>query len=95
LAKEETVLRGVINELTETGRCYGMEMNGKKTKVMRFSRQLSPVKCTVDQKQLENVEYCKYLDSIITDDERRKYEIKSGIVAVMVKVSWLVGESFG
>jgi hypothetical protein len=25
--KEETVLQGMINKLTETGRCYGMEMN--------------------------------------------------------------------
>jgi hypothetical protein len=27
LAKEETVLQGMIERLTETGRCLGMEMN--------------------------------------------------------------------
>ena len=36
LAKEETVLQGMIDRLTEIGRCYGMEMNMEKTKVMRI-----------------------------------------------------------
>ena len=27
MAKEETVLQGMIDKLIETGRCYGMEMN--------------------------------------------------------------------
>jgi hypothetical protein len=30
LAKEKMVLQGMIDRLTETGRCYGMEMNMKK-----------------------------------------------------------------
>jgi hypothetical protein len=30
LAKEETVLQGMIDTLTEIGRCYGMEMNVEK-----------------------------------------------------------------
>ena len=34
-----------------------MEMNVEKTKVMRISRQPSPVTIMIDQKQLENVEY--------------------------------------
>jgi predicted nucleotidyltransferase len=41
LAKEETVLQGMIDRLTEIGRCYGMEMNVEKTKVRRISRQPS------------------------------------------------------
>jgi hypothetical protein len=33
MAKEETVLQGMIDELIEIGRCYGMEMNvGKRNK---------------------------------------------------------------
>ena len=32
MAKEEMVLRGMIDKLIETGRYYGMEMNVKKTK---------------------------------------------------------------
>jgi hypothetical protein len=30
LAKEETALQGMIDSLTETGRCYGVEMNVEK-----------------------------------------------------------------
>ena len=34
LAKEETVLQGMTDSLTETGRCYGIEMNvGDKKKI--------------------------------------------------------------
>jgi hypothetical protein len=43
LAKEETVLQDMTDNLTEIGRCYGMEMNVEKTKVMRISRQPFPV----------------------------------------------------
>jgi len=41
MAKEETVLQGIIDKLIEIGRCYGMEINVEKTKVMRISKQLS------------------------------------------------------
>ena len=43
MAKEETVLQGIIDKLIEIGRCYGMEMNVEKTNLMRISRQQSPV----------------------------------------------------
>jgi len=59
MAKEETVLQGMIDKLIEIGRCYGMEMNVEKTKVMRISKQPSPVTIMMDQKQLENVECFK------------------------------------
>jgi len=42
MAKEETVLQGMIDKLIQTGRYYGMEMNVEKTKAMRISRQPSP-----------------------------------------------------
>ena len=32
MGKEETVLQGMIDKLTEIGRCYGMEMNVEKNK---------------------------------------------------------------
>ena len=76
MAKEETVLQGMINKLIEIGRCYGTEMKVEKTKVMRISRQPSPVTIMIDQKQLENVEY---LGSMITNDGRCTREIKSRI----------------
>jgi hypothetical protein len=70
LAKEEIVLQEVNNKLTEIGRCYGMEMNVGKTKVMRTSRQPFPVKLMIDQKQLENVLSFKYFGSMLTNDGR-------------------------
>jgi hypothetical protein len=51
----------------------------KKTKVMRISRQPSPVKIMIDQKQLENVDFFKYLGSILTNDGRCTCEIKCRI----------------
>jgi len=38
------VLQDMIDNLTETGRFYGMNTNMKKTKVIRVSRQPFPVK---------------------------------------------------
>ena len=48
MVKEETVLQGMIDKLIEAGRYYGIEMNVEKTKVMRISRQPSPVTITID-----------------------------------------------
>jgi hypothetical protein len=36
LAKKEKVLQDMIDKLIEIGRCYGMEMNVEKTKVMKI-----------------------------------------------------------
>ena len=79
MAKEETVLQGMIDKLIETGICYGMEMNVGGKKIMRISRQPSPVTIMIDQKQLENVECFKYLGSMLTNDGRCTCEIKSRI----------------
>ena len=46
---------------------------------MRILRQPFPVKIMVDQKQLENVEYLKYLGSILTNDGRCTCKIKCRI----------------
>jgi hypothetical protein len=80
LAKEETVLQGMIDRLIEIGRCYGME----KTKVMRISRQLFPTQIMIDQNQLQNVEYFNNLGSTITNDARCTHEIKSRIAMANV-----------
>ena len=37
-AREEKVLPGMVDRLSEIGRRHGMEMNVEKTKVMRISR---------------------------------------------------------
>ena len=49
MAKEERVLQGMIDKLIETSRYYAMEINSEKTKVMRISRQPSPITITIDQ----------------------------------------------
>jgi len=43
-------------------------MNEGKIKVMRISRQPSPIEIMIDQRQPENVNCFSYLDSVITDD---------------------------
>jgi hypothetical protein len=79
MAREENVLQDMVDRLIEIGRCCRMEMSMEKTKVMRISRQPSPMKIMIDQKQLENVEYFNYLGSMITNDARCTREIKSRI----------------
>ena len=69
IAKEGTVLQGMIEKLIEIGSSYDMAINVEK-KVMRISRQPSPVKMIIDQKQLENVECFKYLGSMLTNGGR-------------------------
>jgi hypothetical protein len=56
-----------------------MEVNVEKTKVMKISRQPSPIQIMIDQKQPENVEYFKYLGGMITNNARCTHEIKSRI----------------
>jgi hypothetical protein len=56
-----------------------MEMNVEQTKVMRISKHLSPATIMIDQKQLKNVEYFKYLSSMLTNDGRCTCEIISRI----------------
>jgi hypothetical protein len=63
----------------ELGRCYGMEMNVEKTKVIRISRLSAPIQIMIDQKQQENVEYFNYLGSMLTNDARCTGGIKSRI----------------
>ena len=59
--------------------CVYMYLFTYVTKVMRISRQPSPVTITIDQKQLENLKCFKYLGSMLTDDGRCTCEIKSRI----------------
>ena len=79
MAKEEMVLQGMIDKLIETGRYYGMEMNVEKTKVMRISRQPSPITIMIDQKQLENVKCFKYFCSVLTEMEGVLVKLNPGL----------------
>jgi len=76
----DAVLLGMIDRLTETGKCYGMEINVDKTKVMSTKKkQASLIYIMIDQKQWENVEYLNYMGGLITNDARCTHEIKSRI----------------
>jgi hypothetical protein len=57
-----------------------MEMNVEKNKVMGISRQPSPIQIMIEEKQPDNVEYLRYLCSMITNYTRYTPEIKSRIV---------------
>ena len=59
-----------------------MRWNGnecKKAKVMRITKEQSPVQIIIDQKQLENVEYLSYLCGVITNGAICTREIESRI----------------
>jgi hypothetical protein len=51
------------------------------------SREPSPLQTTIDQKLLENLEYFKYMGSMITNDARCTSEIKSIIVTARASFS--------
>jgi hypothetical protein len=53
--------------LIEIVKCFGMEMDIEKAKVMRISRQPSPVQMT-DQKQLKYLKFSNRLVSMITNN---------------------------
>jgi len=56
-----------------------VQVNMEKTKVVRISRQPSPLQIMINQRQPENVKYSIYLGNMITDDARCTCEIQSGI----------------
>ena len=68
----------MIDRFIEVDRRHGMEMNVEKPKIMRISRQPSPVQFMIDLKQTENVEYFKYVGNLIKDAKCLR-EIRSRI----------------
>jgi hypothetical protein len=56
LAKEKRLLQGMIDGLIEIGRCSGMEMNVRKTKVMTILRVPPPLQIMIINKQrMQNI----------------------------------------
>jgi len=78
------VLHCIIDRLIEITVYYGMEMSGKKTKVMRIPKLPYAIQFMIDQKPPKNVEYLKNFGSLITNDARGTCEIKSSIATVKV-----------
>lgn len=79
LARNQRQLQYMMNRLVETGRKYGMEINIEKSKVMRISKREKPLRITVDNQELENVEQFKYLGSLLTKDAHCTNEIRTRI----------------
>jgi hypothetical protein len=77
LAKDENVFQGMSGRLIKTGDAVRWKGMWKKTKVMRISREPSPLRIMTDQKQLENMEYFKYFGCTITNDTRCTRKTKS------------------
>jgi hypothetical protein len=80
LAKEETVLQGCVDRLTEIRRCYEMEMNVEKTTVMRISIEPSLVQMMTDKKRLESVECLNYLGSMTKMMQDLQLQLKPGLL---------------
>jgi hypothetical protein len=72
MPEEAAVLQGMIERQFLIERLYGMEINVERTKVMRISRQPSPIQIVIDQKHLKN-----YLGRVKTNDARCIREIES------------------
>jgi hypothetical protein len=54
------VLQNMIHRLNESVRCYGMENNEEKTKLMRISRQPPPVQ----NERSKTTKECKVLQKL-------------------------------
>jgi len=65
----DALLYTQYTRLIEIGKCFGMEMDVEKAKVMRISRQPSPAQMT-DQKQLKYLKFSSCLVSMITNNAR-------------------------
>jgi hypothetical protein len=67
----------MIDRIFKIVRCFGMEVNVGKTKIMRIPMQPPRIQIMIDQKQPENVEYFRYLGSMVTKNARYTRDIKS------------------
>ena len=67
-------------------------MNMNTTKVMRISRKPFPLQSKTDKKQLENVEYLKYLGNMIPNDAKCTLAIQSRIA--MAKAAFHKNKTF-
>lgn len=56
------------------GRRHGMDITVTESKLLRISRQETPVQIIIDQKQLKNVEYFMYLGTITPNNARCTHE---------------------
>jgi hypothetical protein len=71
----------MTGRLNEIGKCSVMEKYVAKIKVLKISRQASPVRFMIDNKKaLEHMKYLSYLCSMMIGDARCTREIEYRIV---------------
>jgi len=69
LVREESVIQGIINTITEIGWCYGIEMNMEKSKLKRASNQTFQQKIWSTETTAK-FGYLNYLSSMITNNAK-------------------------
>ena len=69
-----------MNRLVDTGRKYGMEINIDKSQVMRESRSNESLQIKVNNRELNEIDYFKYIGSVLTRVGYCTTEIKMRIV---------------
>ena len=67
----------MVNRFVDIGRKYGMEINIDKSQVMRLSRSNESLQIKVGNRQLKELDHCKYLGSVLRTDGYCKMEIKN------------------
>lgn len=79
-AETNDELQQLMDMVNSTAKEYGMKINGKKTKVMKISRDgVGQVRVVLEGQELEQVEKFKYLGVWVTSDGRSSAEIRCRI----------------
>ena len=81
IAKTQEELQDMVNNLVDTGRKYGMEINIDKSQVMRVSRSNKSLQIKVNNRELKEVYNFKYLRSVLTRDGycTRKFKMRIAV----------------
>jgi hypothetical protein len=80
IAKTQEELQDMLNRLVDTGRKYGMEINIDQSEVVRVSRNIELLHNKLNNRELKEVDYFKYLGSVLTRDGYCAKQIKMRIV---------------
>ena len=93
VADSELALQRLMDGLARTAKQYDMNINVKKTKVMRVSRKgEGDISIYIEGQRVEQVQKFKYLGSLMTADGRCEEEIKVRIG--MAKMHSTNGKNF-
>ncbi|KAL4148630.1 hypothetical protein QTP88_002810 [Uroleucon formosanum] len=80
LATSEEDLQAVLNAMNVTFKEYSLKINAAKTKTLVcYKKNIPSINISLENKEITQVDYFKYLGSIITDDGKSIKEIRSRI----------------